>query len=124
MLTKRAVGKLAFEGTPENVSIIVKSVLPLIGISFVGEKVVSEKPRIIEIYGKCGFSMKSYGEKVEIKVTEIDDGQSLIEAESKCVDSDQLFDYGKNKKNLENLFGELKKQLKPTTPVYLEEKRL
>jgi hypothetical protein len=123
-LTKRVIGKLAVEGTPENVSTIVKTVLPMIGTSFAGEKVVSENPLVFEISGTRGLSVKSFGESIEIRISEIAHGQALIEAKSECLDSSQIFDYGRNKKNLESLFGELAKQLKTTAPASLEEKRL
>jgi hypothetical protein len=122
-LTKRAIGKLTVEGTPENVSTIVKTVLPLIGISFAGEKVVSEKPLVSEIYAMRAPSWKSFGESIEIRLCEIAQGQTLIEAKSECLASQLIFDYGRNKKNLESLFGELAKRLKTMAPANLEEKR-
>jgi hypothetical protein len=124
VLTKRATGKLTVEGAPENVSTIVKTVLPLIGISFAGEQVVSQKPLVFEISGTRGMSVKSFGESIEIRICEIAHGQALIEAKSECLASSQIFDYGRNKKNLESLFGELAKQFKTTAPACLEEKRL
>lgn len=118
-MTKRAIGRLVFESTPTNVSTIVKDVLPLIGISFTAENIVDETPLAFEIRGKCGFSWKSSGEKIEIRISEIADGQTLVRAKSECVSS-QLVDYGKNKKNLESLFAELAKRLKTTKPLHLE----
>lgn len=113
-----AIGRRVFESTLPEVSTVVKTVLPLVGISFKEEGVLDETSLAIEIRGKCGLSWKSSGEDIEIRISEIAGGQSLVQAKSKCVGT-QRVDYGKNKKNLESLFAELAKRLKTNTPLDL-----
>jgi hypothetical protein len=117
------MGKIAFEEGPDRVLEAVKKAFPVVGISLVEEKIVSERPRAVEVRGKRRWSVRSWGETVEIKLTEDGRGGSFVEAKSECVDRDELIDFGRNRKNVEGLFGELAKQMKVVGPVCVEEKR-
>jgi len=120
---KGAVGEITFENDLEEVSKVIKDTMSKVGISFTEEKVHNERPLTkIELYGKCGKTFRSWGEKVIIEIIKTDEGRSLAKARSECIVPTTLFDYGKNKKNLEKLFQELTKQLKVAGPVWIEEK--
>ena len=123
-LTKRARGEIAFEEVLEKVSDAAKNALGLLGISLVRENVSANGQRVIEIWGRRGISSWSWGELVSIKISGNEHGGSLVEAMSECIWPTQLFDYGRNRKNLEALFSALRMQLRSIGPVHLEEKRL
>lgn len=93
-MTKKTIGKIAFEEGPDRGLNAIKKALPLAGISLIEEKIVSDRPRAAEVRGKRGVSVRSWGENVEIKVTEDGQGGSIVEAKSECADRNQLIDYG------------------------------
>lgn len=122
-MTRRATGHVAFEEGPEKVSDVVKNALALLGISFVGENVSGNGQRVVEIWGRRGLSLWSWGEIVDVRVSSNERGESLVEAISECVWPLQIFDNGTNRKNLESFFAALKMQLRIVGPVHVEEKR-
>ncbi len=84
---------------------------------------IAEKPQQIELWGENGISLRSWGESIKIMITEEKIG-SRIQAESKPKMETTLFDYGKNKENLEALFNPLIMKYQIISPLKIEEKNL
>ena len=122
-MTKRAAGHIAFEESSEKVSNAAKNALAVLRISFVRENVTGDVQRVVEIWGRRGLSLWSWGEIIGIKISGNERGGSLVEAISECICPLQIIDNGTNKKNLESLFAALKMQLRIVEPVHVEEKR-
>jgi hypothetical protein len=117
------MGQIAFEEGFERVVEAARNALALLRISLVRENVSSEGQRLVEVWGRRGLSLWSWGEIVGIKVSDDGHGECLVEAVSECVWPLQLFDNGTNKKNLESLFAALKIQVRAVGPIHMEEKR-
>jgi hypothetical protein len=117
------MGQIAFEEGLEKVLEAAKKALGLLRISLVRESVSSEGQRLVEVWGRRGLSLWSWGEIVGIKFSDIECGGCLVEAVSECVWPLQLLDNGTNKKNLESLFAALKMQLRAVGSIHLEERR-
>lgn len=71
-------------------------------------KITSENPSQDGVWFRIihGMSMKSYGEKITITLRVIPGGTS-VHVHSECGMPTQLFDMGKNKQNVEQIFGYL-----------------
>jgi hypothetical protein len=120
-LTKRALAETSVEASPAEVSRIVKEIFAIIGVSFVGEN-INEKSHRIELCGKRGMTIRSWGDKVKIEIFEDGHGGSSLRAESKAIIPTTIFDYGQNKEDLERIFTILANKCKSTSPLVLKEK--
>lgn len=63
-----------------------------------------------------GVSFSSYGEKITISLTVIDQGSTKVDILSECGMPTQIFDWGKNKSNISAIFNYLGKYLRPSAP--------
>ena len=83
--------------------IVVKSALKNVGWSY---DVLSDK----EFLASLPFSGWTWGEEVKVKILP----GGVIEADSKCLSSGfrlQLFDFGKNRKNVETFFAHVEQMI-------------
>ena len=87
--------------------------MPFVDILFMGEFFTESNG--IELLGKCGMSLRSWGETIKIRIKE-DGGNSYIHAESEASLGTTLIDYGKNRENLQRLLLELTRKYKITSP--------
>ena len=122
-LTKRALAETSVEASPAEVSRIMKEIFATIGISFVGEN-INEKSHRIELYGKRGMTLRSWGEEVKIEIGENGHGGSSLRAESKARVPTTIFDYGRNRENLERIFAMLTNKYKNTSELVFKEEVL
>lgn len=120
-LTKRALAETSVEASPTEVARTIKEVFAIIGISFVREN-INEKAQWIELYGKRGMTLRSWGDEIKIEISGDGIGGSSVRAESKATLSTTIFDYGQNKENLERIFAILINRYKNTSPLVIKEK--
>ncbi len=120
MMTKRAFAEVTLDASPIEVS---NSLVFIMELQRTHPRVqrISEKPQQIELRGENGISLRSWGESIKITITEEKIG-SRIQAESKPKMETTLFDYGKNKENLEALFNPLIMKYQIISPLKIEEK--
>ncbi len=118
-LVKRALAETSVEASPAEVSGTIKEIFAIIGISFVRENII-EKLRRIEIYGKRRMTFRSWGDEIKIEIFEDNHGGSIVRAESKTRFSIQIYDYGKNKENLERIFTILTNRHKNTSTTVIK----
>jgi hypothetical protein len=122
-LTKRAIGHIAFDEGFEKVADIARNALALLRIGSIRENAGGDGQHMVEIWGRRGLSLWSWGEIIGIRVSGNEPGGSLVEAVSECVVPTEILDNGQNKKNLESFFAALRMQLRIVGPVHIEEKR-
>jgi len=106
-MTRRAIAEVSLDASPVEIS---NSIVPLMETQKSHPRVqrISENPLQIEIWGENGTSILSWGESLRITITQEKVG-SRIQAESKAKLATTLFDYGKNKANLESLLSSFKR---------------
>lgn len=121
-MTRRALAEVIFDASPIEIS---NSIVYLMEMQKTHPRVerISEKPLKIEITGKNSMSMRSWGEYIRVTITQEVLG-SRIQAESRAYLETTLFDYGKNRENLEALFKPLTMKYKIISPLKLQEKTL
>jgi hypothetical protein len=120
-LTRRALASTSVEASPTEVARTMKEIFAIIGISLVREN-INEMAQRIELYGKRGMTLRSWGEEVKIEILGDGIGGSSVRAESKATVSTTVFDYGQNKENLERIFAILTNRYKNTSPLVIKEK--
>jgi hypothetical protein len=120
-LTRRALASTLGEASPTEVARTMKEIFAIIGISLVREN-INEMAQRIELYGKRGMTLRSWGEEVKIEILGDGIGGSTVRAESKATVSTTVFDYGQNKENLERIFAILTNRYKNTSPLVIKEK--
>lgn len=63
-----------------------------------------------------GMTAASYGERITVTLTRLPNGGTGAEIESECVMPTQMFDAGKNKSNVNVIFGYLEKDMPASFP--------
>jgi hypothetical protein len=122
-LTKRALAETSVEASPAEVARTIEEIFGIIGISFKRE-IIDEKAQWIELHGKRGMTLRSWGDEVKIEILGDGIGGSSVQAESKAIVPTTIFDYGQNKENLERIFTILISKYKNTSPIVIKEKIL
>jgi hypothetical protein len=119
-MAKRALAEVTLDASPVEIS---NSLVFIMELQKTHPRVqrISEKPQQIELWGENGISLRSWGESIKITITEEKIG-SRIQAESKPKMETTLFDYGRNKENLEAIFNPLIMKYKIISPLKIEEK--
>jgi RNA polymerase subunit RPABC4/transcription elongation factor Spt4 len=90
-------------------------------VTDIGWGTLSSDPTKAEITAQTGYTLRSYGEKVLIKITG-SDSHSEITAHSTA--DWQLFAWGKNEENLAIFFNNVDRGLLPERPVVTQERQV
>ncbi len=120
---KKAVGEILVKGLSVDVSKNIQNCMWSHKMGHVCVEEITDSQNKIRLTGQHGISMSSYGENLTVEITEIGDGYSAVQCESKSIILTTLFDYGQNKKNVEVIFHELNKEFKDISHMQVEESR-
>jgi uncharacterized Zn finger protein (UPF0148 family) len=71
-------------------------------------KLIEKNKGAGHITAKCGFTLKTWGDKIEFKIKIIDEDRTEVEFSSKPIMPLTVFDYGKNLQNIKTLENVLK----------------